>query len=191
MHTMTPLTELIARFNPNEPHFRPTELFNEGWLLRLVLNAASDIPFDGFPISFMPDSDWFSEALLPTAFRARSRTDSLAESRTNADGVIGHFKIGSVGKADLLLSSAASQFVVVEAKIRSPLSSGTSNVPGFDQAARSVACIAEVLREANRAPGDSIRLAFVVLAPASELPSLTPLLQRDSIRSKVDDRVKL
>ena len=41
------------------------------------------------------------------------------------------------------------------------------------------------------APDSNIRLGFVVLAPAAELPSLTPLLQRDSIRSKVDDRVAL
>ena len=187
---MDPLTELIRSFDPHRPNFRPTELYNEGWLLKLVLNMASSLEFDEFPISFMPGATWFSEALLPTAFKGRSRSDELAESRTNADGAIGHFTIGSRGKADLTLNPAAGQFVVVEAKIHARLSHSTSNAPGFDQAARNVACIAEVLRAAGRKPGDAIHLGFTVVAPASSLELMIPLINRESIASKVSNRVR-
>ena len=46
----------------------------------------------------------------------------------------------------------ARQFVLLEAKLFNRLSSGVKNAPFFDQAARSVACMAEVLRRADREP---------------------------------------
>jgi hypothetical protein len=183
------LTELVASFDPHKPNFRPTELYNEGWLLRLVLSMAASHTFDDFPLSFMPGASWFSEALLPTVFRRRSRSDKLAESRTSADAVLGHFSVGGHGKADLSLAPQATQFVVVEAKLHSPLSPGTRNAPDFDQAARNVACIAEVLHQARREPDDTLHLGFVVLAPAASLPALKSLLDTDSIRAKVAARV--
>ena len=44
----------------------------------------------------------------------------------------------------------ATQLMVIKAKIFSPLSGGTRNAPGFDQAARNVACITRLLARANR-----------------------------------------
>jgi hypothetical protein len=53
-----------------------------------------------FPLNFAPSARWFSEALLPSAFLARSRGDSLAELWTHADATIGHFNVGSNRKTD-------------------------------------------------------------------------------------------
>jgi hypothetical protein len=185
------VADLITSFDPEDPHFRPTEIYNEGWLLRALLHAASRLDDQPFPLSFAPGAAWFSEALLPTAFKARYRGDPLAETRTNADGVIGHILVGEKGKADLELKPAVEQFVVVEAEIGSPLSSGIRNASYFDQAARSVACIAESLRRAARRPSDVDRLAFVVLAPQSAIDAGTFAEEMDpaSIRSKVDRRI--
>lgn len=52
---------------------------NEGWLLRLVLTAA-ERAIPGPPIQVLTEGSWFSEALLYSAFLARRRCDSLAES---------------------------------------------------------------------------------------------------------------
>jgi hypothetical protein len=122
------LSELISSFDPSNPHFRPTELYNESWLMKLVFHQAYTIPDEKFPLGFLPGSTWFSEALLPTAFKARFQGDRLSESRTNADGVIGHIRIGTKAKADLELVPDAAQFTVVEAKVGATLSSGTTNV---------------------------------------------------------------
>ena len=70
---------------------------------------------------------WFSEAWLPSAFLPRYRGDPLAESRTHADGVMGHFAIGDRGAVDLALRPDAGQFVVIEAKIAGRLSPGVKN----------------------------------------------------------------
>lgn len=185
------LSNLIKSFDPTKPNFRPTELYNESWLIKIILLEAAGIEYDGYPLGFLLGSSWFSEGLLPTIFKARYRGDKLAESRTNADGVIGHFQIGAKAKADFELIPGATQFTVVEAKVGSPLSSGTSNAPYFDQAARNVACIAEVLAESDIIPATLERLDFIVLAPqlSIEKGTFVEEIQPSSIRSKVMRRV--
>ena len=66
---------------------------------------------------------------------------------------------------DLELEPHATQFTVAEAKVGCPLSKGTSNARYFDQAARNVACMAEVIARAGKEPSGFDRLEFVVLAP--------------------------
>lgn len=185
------LSDLIFSFDPSNPNFRPTELYNESWLIKLVLQQASTMTEGSHPLSFLSESSWFSEAMLPTAFKARYQGDKLSESRTNADGVIGHFRIGSKGKADLELESDAKQFTVVEAKMGAPLSKGTSNAKYFDQAARNVACMAEVLDRVEVQPQSIDRLGFVVLAPEYSIAkgAFTGLVTKESIQDKVQRRV--
>jgi hypothetical protein len=69
--------------------FPPTEVYNEGWMLRLVLDAAQEVELRGHPLEFYPDARWYSEALLNSAFLPRARADALAEGFTHADGIVG------------------------------------------------------------------------------------------------------
>ena len=135
---------LLETCTSDIPIFPPTLLYNEGWLLRLILDWFSVHQVSNFPLAFSDKARWFSEALLPSAFLAHKRGDRLAESSTHSDGIIGHFEIGKRGKTDLVLWDNATQLVLLEAKILSHLSSGVKNVKYFDQAARNVACIAEI-----------------------------------------------
>lgn len=185
------LSELISSYDTKKPIFRPTEIYNESWMVKLVLWQASISSDNDFPLSFLASSTWFSEALLPTAFKARYRGDKLAESHTNADGVIGHFLIGEKGKADFELKNKPAQFTVVEAKIGAPLSKGTSNARYFDQAARNVACMAEVIARAKVSPASFSKLDFIVLAPETAISKgkFRKQMERAAIRSKVKQRV--
>jgi hypothetical protein len=141
-------------------------------------------------ILFQPKATWFSEALLPSPFRPRYRGDTRAEARTHADGVVGHFSIGSHAKADAMLLPVAAQLIVAEAKIYSPLSGGTTNAPGFGQAARNVACITELLYRANRPPSKMTNLAFFVLAPEAQIKTgiFADKLDKTAIRIAIQDR---
>ena len=185
------ISDLLGSFDPEKPNFRPTEIYNECWMVKLVLHQASMIEDEEFSLGFLPGSTWFSEGLLPTAFKARYRGDKLSESRTNADGVIGHILVGEEGKADLALLPDATQFVVVEAKIHAPLSTGTTNAPGYDQAARNVACMAELMNRAGINPASLRRLTFIVLAPQNSIQKGVYSEEMDpvSIRWKVQKRV--
>ena len=174
--------------------FPPTEIFNEGWMLRLVLDAVERIGLEDHPLSFLSGARWYSEALLLSPFRPRMRSDALGEGFTNADAVIGHFSFNLSTKAGLRLNSDAKQFVVVEAKMFSDLSKGTKNAPLYDQAARNVACIAEAIAQAGKTIGDFPNLGFFVIAPAKEKrgnpnSNLEASVAADSIRAAVANRI--
>lgn len=186
------VAEILLKAGDDASPLRPTELYNEGWLLRLVLDWAAVHAKPPYPFVFLPGARWCSEALLHSQFLPRSRGDQLSESWTHADGVVGHFSIGGSGRGDLLLDREARQFIVVEAKLFSPLTAGTKNAPGFDQAARNVACMAEVLRRAQRRPEAVSRLAFYLVAPQAQIDDgmFGSLLSPESLRAKVRERVR-
>jgi hypothetical protein len=182
---------LLSEIDGDIPNFPPTDLYSEGWLLRLVVDWFSSSASSNHPLSFPEDGHWFSEARLPSAFLARFKGDPLAELHTNADGVIGHFVIGQKGKTDLNLSPSATHFVILEAKLYSGLSKGVARANYYDQAARSVACMAEVLRRADLEPDSLTQLAFYVLAPRDQIKARTfsRHLDKKSIEDKVARRI--
>ena len=159
------IAELLSKANDPDRVFPATDLYNEGWMLRLVIDWFSRNPQVDCDIQFLERARWYSEALLPSRFLARQRGDNLAESWTHADGVIGHFEIGKNADGDLTLNEGAKQLVVIEAKMFSKLSSGVTNAKYFNQAARNVACVAEVASRAGIDPVSFEDIAFYVDAP--------------------------
>lgn len=162
------VAELLLRCGGPEAVLPPTELFNEGWMLRLVLDWASRHRSAIEGLRFERDSIWYSEALLPSRFRPRRRGDEAGEGFTHADAVIGHFRLRPAGRGDVELLPGARQLVVVEAKMASGLSPGTKRAPEFNQAARNVACIAHLITRTSGASSLS-NCGFVVLAPAAKI----------------------
>jgi hypothetical protein len=183
---------LLRSAATSDARFPPTLLYNEGWMLRLVLTLAEH-GFPCLPFLIAPNARWFSEALLPSAFLPRFRGDRLAESWTHADGALGHFQFRPESKAGLSLQSSGTQFVVLEAKVFSSLSKGTVRAPAFDQAARNVACIAEVLRRCGAPFEQWDSLAFHVLAPQSQIDTgvFAKEMSVGSIRSKILERISV
>ena len=92
------IASLLVRSSRPERNFPPTDLFNEGWMLRLVL-------------------DWLAS----------------------------------------------------KAKMFSKLSAGVKNAEYFNQAARNVACIAEVISRTGISPGSSEKIGFFVVAPEAQI----------------------
>jgi len=156
-------------------------------MLRLILDWFSRAANVDHPLAFQPGARWFSEALLPTPFRARKRGDSRAEARTHADGLVGHFALASGAKADAQLLPEATQLLILEAKMFSPLSGGTRNAPSFNQAARSAACMAEMHRRAGHSPQAMTSLGFFVLAPETIVATgaFASTLEKEAIRLAV------
>jgi hypothetical protein len=182
---------MLGATEGGKPAFPPTALFGEQWLLRVVIDWFEAQGGDRYPMSPASEARWFSEAWLPSAFLPRHRGDHLGESRTHADAAIGHFRIGDPGSSGLTLDLDARQFLVLEAKLFNRLSAGVKNAPFFDQAARTVACMAEVLRRSDRQPASMDDLAFLILAPQSRIDD--GVFARDtaieSIRAKARRRV--
>jgi hypothetical protein len=184
---------MLRACETGQPVFPPSVLFNEGWLLRIVLDWFMHHGGDRYPLSPRPGARWFSEPWLPSAFLPRHRGDRLAEARSHADAVLGHFAIGDPGTAGLTLLPAATQLVVVEAKLFARLSTGVKNAPYFDQAARSVACMAEVLRRAGRPARSMDDLSLLIVAPQARIDDgvfawdAAPEAIRRKVRRRVED----
>jgi hypothetical protein len=163
------VAELLIRCGESDSVLPPTALFNEGWMLRLVIDWSahhrSAIP----ELTFDDGSRWYSEALLASRFRPRHRGDVGGEGFTHADGVIGHFRLRPGGRGDIELLPNARQLVIVEAKMASGFSAGTTRAPQFNQAARNVACIANLLSSAGLEPSAVERIGFVLMAPAARI----------------------
>jgi hypothetical protein len=105
--------------------------------------------------------------------------------------VIGHFEIGKHGNGDVSLLPGATHLVVIEAKMFGRLSPGVTHARYYNQAARSVACIADVLQENKIRPGDFRLLGFCLIAPQSRIDEgiFTHNMSRDSIEGIVKKRV--
>ena len=63
-----------------DTHFPPTDLYNEGWMLRLVLDWFENYKTVTYPLTISKKDKWYSEAQLPSAFLARKKGDKLAEA---------------------------------------------------------------------------------------------------------------
>ena len=159
------ILESIKELEDQKSNIPPTQLYNEGWMLRLVLkwfNANTEINHE---LSMKKQTRWYSEALLSSRFLPKSQKDKLSEKHTHADGVYGDFDI--VGKGDLLLKENCRQFVVVEAKMFSKYSKGTKNAPNFNQAARNVACMCNIVTNSGQKNIDDI--SFFTIVPEEQI----------------------
>lgn len=166
----------------------PTELFNEGWLLRVVLDWYSHQQNLDSPFAFERGAKWYSEGRLSSPFLARERSDPCAETHTHADGVIGHFKVRK--RSEIKPNKSATQLVVVEAKLGSGLDPKTKNAPDYEQAARNVGCLAHIAHKAGINPADLTSFAFYVVAPKAQVDKgkFKSLVTKSSIEKKVKER---
>ena len=185
------INSMLELCSTKDTHFPPMILYNEGWMLRLIISWFSTHNIPDHPLSFPENGRWYSEALLPSTFLPRFRGDKCSESYTHADGAIGHFEIGNAGRGDLALIPNASHLVVLEAKMFSKLSSGVKHASYYNQAARNVACIAEVLKRGKINPSEFSYLGFFVIAPKSQIEEgiFTKHVSRNSIKKTVERRV--
>lgn len=185
------VARLLGRCGSESAVLAPTELYNEGWMLRLVLDWFDRNRATPHQLGFLDDARWYSEALLAPAFLPEVRGDKRAESFTHADGLVGHFSIRPGARAEATLLPDARQLIVIEAKLGSSLSAGVKNASTYDQAARNVACMANMLARANTSPGSLERLGFYVIAPSGQINAgvFGDLVTRQSVRNKVAARV--
>lgn len=186
---------LIGDLIVQEPTgFPPTLIYNEGWLLRLILNWFKNNPQVEHPLKIPKGVNHYSEALLSSKFLKKNETATpatkLAETYTRADGVIGHFKIGNKGNGDLHLDTQAQHFVVVEAKLKSGVSKGVTNAKNYSQITRTIACMLHNLTESQCAIQDFQSLGFVLIAPESKLSKLKKYTDQNYIIAQLLTRVE-
>lgn len=192
------LQKLIDLAVRDKAFFKPTDIFNEGFLLKILFQFAIENPDVIYSsdkvnlvMSHSPETKFFCEGQLYTHFRHKLDSE-LYEKDTHADGVIGHFKIGEDTKTRIIALPDARKFVVTEAKLNSRLSEKVTKAPFYDQAARNVACIAETLFDAKLKPSKLDRIGFYLLVPKQKInkKNFDKLLKPESIKKKVLRRIE-
>jgi hypothetical protein len=170
--------------------FPPTALYNEGWMLRILLSIQSE-GTECFPFAFQSRARWYSEAQIGSPFHPRSHKDPLGEKHTHLDGAVGHFDFQSGTKTGLMLTPDATQFVVIEAKMFSLLSKGITHARYYDQAARTVACMAWTIGKSNRSVNAFNSLCFYVVAPEEQITrgTFSSQIKKSSLKEKVERRI--
>ncbi len=138
-----------SKLNKGNPKciFPETMIFNEGWLLRVILNRLMEVKDvkDTNLSDFLPfpkDSKIYSEGRLTTPFKPITQQDTTStEKQTHIDGIVGDFELYETTKSGIKISDDFKYLSIFESKICSPLSSGTENEPNFDQVTRTISCM--------------------------------------------------
>lgn len=144
-------------------YFPMTEIYNEKWMLRLVLSKLtnSNKLRDTFHCGL--EANWFSEAELKSPFiHGRKR-----ESRTHADAVIGSFEFEEKTISGVKLPEDKNGFhcfYAIEAKIGSSLSKGVKADPNYNQASRYLGCLAYLACSHNIT--DYTNMGLIICVPS-------------------------
>ena len=117
--------------------------------------------------------------------RARVPMPLLKAGRTRTGNWRRHDRQGRIGRDKTQRKRNAAH--CDRSKLFSRLARGVTHAPYFDQAARSVACIAELLYRANRRPDQFSSLGFYIIAPQSQIEAhkFSREISKDSVKSKV------
>ena len=171
--------------NKQEKCFPPTALFNETWMLRLILDwfkQNNDKTTDEHFLHFSETAKWYSEPLLPTPFIRINKP----EHRTSADAILGEWESDGT-KEGVKIPVKAKQFFVLEAKMNSGLSKSTKNTQeeGYLQSSRTIACMIQMLYDRNggseKNTEDNIKVAYYVIAPEEKIKHIKGQMLQNSL----------
>ncbi|KGO93189.1 hypothetical protein [Flavobacterium subsaxonicum] len=143
---MKEIIDIIASIENSNvfTNIKPTEIYNEGWMTRLLVYYSKQQNITLKEIEFSKIENWTSEALLSSPFVGVSKAK---EGYTHADIALGNFDVNykqnGEGSGKIVVNPNADTFGIIEAKMGSPLSSFTTNAENYNQASRTVVCIAE------------------------------------------------
>lgn len=184
------LNKLFEFFEYWEKHTHPTEFYNEGWLLKVLVYAITDFGKTEHPLYVNEKEQFFSEGLLRSPFLTKGEKNPFAESHTHADGAIGKFIIGTDSTKGLL-KLTGHKLNIFEAKINSGFSKNVTNASFYNQAARYVACIVETIDDADKIETlNDLSIGFYLVVPKDQFEKKNKNFKKFIDRKHILDTVK-
>lgn len=160
---MKNILEIIKSIESELPNLNPTEIYNEGWMTRLLVYYSIIDKLKFKELDFSKIYNWCSEALISSPFLPGKRGDNLEEGFTHADMTIGDFKVDFSSRGEVEILEDAKLFGIIEAKMGSNLSQWAKNARNYNQASRYLAYIA------HKTCNIDCDIFFSVVAPQSKL----------------------
>lgn len=176
---MQTIIEIINSIDSNSSNINPTQIYNEGWMTRLLMiqSIKENIDFKG--IRFSEIFNWTSEALISSPFTS---TKQNREGYTHADIVFGDFKVNFNESGKITLLDNAKIFGIIEAKMKSGLSKETKNFKNYNQASRSLLCIGKNTFDKK------CETFYIVVAPFKRLEKIKKDTNLEILHRQIDDR---
>lgn len=163
------------------PKINPTEIYNEGWMTRLLVyySIKQGVVLNDV-IDFSKIENWSSEGLISSPF---IHVKENREGYTHPDIALGDFNIDYSERGEIIVSPNAKTFGIIEAKMKSNLSQGTTNAKNYNQASRNLACITyNTVNKCNT--------FFLVVSPLKMIKqhNLDEQVQKDIMINQIKDR---
>ncbi|MDR2651491.1 MAG: hypothetical protein LBC68_04140 [Prevotellaceae bacterium] len=186
METVELLNKLYENLSPSK--INPTVIFNEGWMTRILVEASIDEKLEIGGIDFSKIKSWTSEALIGSPFVSKKGNKiEKGEGYTHADIILGDFKIDYSNRGEIIMEDNAHILGIIEAKMGSNFSKGTSNAKeGYNQASRNICCLAYYA--IKNAP--DCEIFFIIAAPQKKLNKIEEKIKRDLIKDQISERYK-
>lgn len=185
----------LSKLNTGKPEciFPETQIFNEAWLLRGILNGLIDVKDikDKDSLDFLPfpnDSKQYSEGRLNTLFKPIKRGDKTStESQTPIDGIVGDFEIDETTKSGIKILDNFNYLSIFEAKMYSPITARSQNESKFSQVTRIISCMIFQIMKVEKLEGKKI---FLVIFYPKDHKNIDPLkYSKEFIKDEIKGRL--
>lgn len=169
--------------------FAETLIFNEGWLMRAILEKwrrfenHSKFPFLPFP----KDAKIYSEAQLYSPFRKRLLIDPQGEANTHVDGIVGNFSLNR--KSGIIIDNNVKYLVIFEAKMYSKLAKDITHIKNYSQVSRTIACIINSVLNARESTNNLIY--FIIMYPVDSKNIYPERYTKKFIENELEERIEI
>ena len=185
VRAMKDIIEIIKSIDTTHKNLNPTVIYNEGWMTRLLVRQSTIESLKLGIINFSNETKWTSEALISSPF---IKVKKYPEGHTHADIAVGDFEINFSKRGEVEVDDNASIFGIIEAKMGSNLTPGTSHVKEYNQATRNLVCIAH-----NCLTKPDCKTFFYVVAPDKKIKDhdINSQIALDFIKKQIENRFNL
>ena len=163
----------------------PTIIYNEGWMIRLLVieSMIEKLVIRDIDFGFLAQKNWSSEALIASPFVEKNIKNR--EGYTHADIILGDFTVNYSERGEVKINDSAKILGIIEAKMGSDLSLGTSNANDYNQASRNVCCLSYLTRNIF-----DCKTFFIVTAPMKTIEKyeIKNKIEREKILTQIRDR---
>ena len=181
---MSNTIEKIKALSTLAESINPTIIYNEGWMIRLLVieSMIEQLKIKGIDFEMLATKNWSSETLITSPF---VETKENREGYTHADIILGDFSVKFDERGEVILNDSAKILGIIEAKMGSNLSQGTSNAKDYNQASRNICCLSYVTRESP-----DCEIFFVVAAPKETIDKyeIENQIKREKILTQIKER---
>jgi cyclophilin family peptidyl-prolyl cis-trans isomerase len=173
--------ETICDLNLLSAKINPTIIYNEGWMIRLLVieSMLEKIKIGSIDFEKLANKNWSSEALIGNPFLDSKVINR--ENHTHCDIILGDFKVDFEKSGAIELNETPEFLGIIEAKMKSGLSQGTTNAPNYNQASRNVCCLAHTTQNTN------CSTFFIIVAPQKKINKKIET-QIKEIKSQIEKR---